>query len=160
MSFKEFKLAQQLLDRIFWTRLQGQAGGDVLWLLDPKLVGHTSLCERLWQAGEGSLIWSLETQTNFNKAVLKKEKEESTFLKFGSTNRGLGTVLTHLVVVHGICRSLSTIEVPDLFQLFCKALLFLQMFMFLNSQWKQSRDTRPWRCAIISGTRQVSSSCF
>lgn len=47
MSFKEFKLAQQLLDRIFWTRLQGQAGGDVLWLLDPKLVGHTSLCERL-----------------------------------------------------------------------------------------------------------------
>lgn len=60
VSFKEFKLAQQLLDRIFWARLEGQAGGDVLRLLDPKLVGHTGLRERLRQAGEGSLVWSLE----------------------------------------------------------------------------------------------------
>lgn len=46
-SFEEFELAQQLLDGVFWTRLQGQAGGDVLRLLDPKLVGHAGLCERL-----------------------------------------------------------------------------------------------------------------
>lgn len=43
-SFEEFELAQQWLDSLFWTWLQSQAGGDVLWLFDPELVGNTSLC--------------------------------------------------------------------------------------------------------------------
>lgn len=128
-----------------------------LWAT-PASVSVSDKLERA--ASSGAWKHKLTSTKQSHITVLKKEKEESTFLKFGTTNRGLGTVLTHWVVVHGICRSLSTIEVPDLFQLFCKDLLFLQMFMFLNSQWKQSRDTRPWRCAIISGTRQVSSSCF
>lgn len=42
-SFEEFEFAQQRLDAVFGARLQSQAGGDVLWLLDPELVGHPGL---------------------------------------------------------------------------------------------------------------------
>lgn len=60
VSLEEFKLAQQFLDRMFWIRLQSQASGHVLRLLDPKLVGYASLVEGLRQAGEGILVRGLE----------------------------------------------------------------------------------------------------
>lgn len=59
MSFEQFKLAQQRMYSVFRVRLQGQAGGDVLWLFDPQLMSNPLLCQRLRQAGEGGLVHSL-----------------------------------------------------------------------------------------------------
>lgn len=46
-SSEEFELAQQRMHGLFWIRPQSQAGGDVLRLFDPELVGHTGLCQSL-----------------------------------------------------------------------------------------------------------------
>lgn len=78
VSFKELELAQQLLDGLFRTRLQSQAGGHVLRLLDPQLVGHAGLCEGLRQAGEGGLVRSLENTNSLQQSrhtpVLERDK--------------------------------------------------------------------------------------
>lgn len=61
--FEELELAQQRLHSLFLARLQRQAGGDVLRLLNPKLVGHAGLRQVLRKSRERRLIWSLEKHT-------------------------------------------------------------------------------------------------
>lgn len=60
MLLEELELAQQRLHSLFGARLQRQAGGDVLRLLNPKLVGHAGLRQVLGESGECRLIGSLD----------------------------------------------------------------------------------------------------
>lgn len=60
---EELELAQQRLHALLGAGLQGQAGGDVLRLLDPKLVGHAGLRQSLSQTRECCLVRSLGQHT-------------------------------------------------------------------------------------------------
>lgn len=70
VSFEQFELVQQRMYNVFGVRLQGEAGGDVLWLLNPQLVGDPLLCQRLRQAGQGGLVQSL-TNTDEKESLHK-----------------------------------------------------------------------------------------
>lgn len=73
---EELELAQQRLHKFFGARLQGQAGRDVLWLLNPELVGHASLRQTLSESGEGRLIGSLERHANVSIVTLSSHVRE------------------------------------------------------------------------------------
>lgn len=95
-----------------------------------------SVSDRLERAASSG-AW--KTQTNFNKAVTRhRKRRRKRFLQAGGPlttlpPSGQTPELSFMEQLTQLWGAVSTKAVPDLFQLFCQALLFLQMFMLLNS---------------------------